>query len=74
VVGEAADGAEALSAVDVYAPDVVLTDIRMPRVDGLVATELLRARPNPPEIIVLTTFDADEYVLRACEQGQVVSC
>jgi DNA-binding NarL/FixJ family response regulator len=69
VVGEAADGAEALSAVDVYAPDVVLTDIRMPRVDGLVATELLRARPNPPEIIVLTTFDADEYVLRALRAG-----
>jgi DNA-binding NarL/FixJ family response regulator len=69
VVGEAADGAEVLSAVDMYAPDVVLMDIRMPRVDGLVATELLRARPNPPEIIVLTTFDADEYVLRALRAG-----
>ncbi len=69
VVGEAADGAEALTAVDKYAPDVVLMDIRMPRVDGLAATELLRARPNPPEIIVLTTFDADEYVLRALRAG-----
>ena len=44
-------------------------DIRMPRVDGLAATELLRARPHPPEIIVLTTFDADEYVLRALRAG-----
>jgi DNA-binding NarL/FixJ family response regulator len=69
VVGEAADGTEVLSAVDMYAPDVVLMDIRMPRVDGLTATELLRARPNPPEIIVLTTFDADEYVLRALRAG-----
>ena len=69
VVGEAADGAEVLTAVDKYAPDVVLMDIRMPRVDGLAATELLRARPNPPEIIVLTTFDADEYVLRALRAG-----
>jgi DNA-binding NarL/FixJ family response regulator len=58
VVGEAADGAEVLSAFDTFAPDVVLMDIRMPRVDGLAATELLRARPHPPEIIVLTTFDA----------------
>jgi DNA-binding NarL/FixJ family response regulator len=69
VVGEAADGAEVLTAVDRYAPDVVLMDIRMPRVDCLTATELLRARPHPPEIIVLTTFDADEYVLRALRAG-----
>ena len=69
VVGEAADGAEVLTAVDRYAPDVVLMDIRMPRVDGLAATELLRARAHPPEIIVLTTFDADEYVLRALRAG-----
>jgi DNA-binding NarL/FixJ family response regulator len=69
VVGEAADGAEVVAAVDRYAPDVVLMDIRMPRVDGLAATELLRSRPNPPEIIVLTTFDADEYVLRALRAG-----
>ncbi len=69
VVREAADGAEVLTAVDRYAPDVVLMDIRMPRIDGLAATELLRARPHPPEIIVLTTFDADEYVLRALRAG-----
>jgi len=48
MVGEAADAAEVLAAVDRYAPDVVLMDIRMPRVDGLAATELLRARPHPP--------------------------
>jgi DNA-binding NarL/FixJ family response regulator len=69
VVGEAADGAEAVSAVDAHAPDVVLMDIRMPKVDGLTATERLRARPDPPEIIVLTTFDTDEHVLRALRAG-----
>jgi DNA-binding NarL/FixJ family response regulator len=69
VVAEAADGADVLATVDRYAPDVVLMDIRMPRVDGLAATEQLRSRPNPPEVIVLTPFDADEYVLRALRAG-----
>jgi CheY-like chemotaxis protein len=72
VVGEAGDGAEAAAAVDAGAPDVVLMDIRMPRVDGLAATEQLRARPGAPEIIVLTTFDADEYV--PCWPGRAASC
>jgi DNA-binding NarL/FixJ family response regulator len=69
VVGEAADGAEVPAAVRAHAPDVVLMDIRMPTVDGLAATEALRARPDPPEVIVLTTFHADEYVLRALRAG-----
>jgi DNA-binding NarL/FixJ family response regulator len=69
VVGEAADGTEVVAAVDTHAPDVVLMDIRMPTLDGLAATELLRARPDPPEVIVLTTFQADAYVLRALRAG-----
>jgi DNA-binding NarL/FixJ family response regulator/signal transduction histidine kinase len=69
VVGEAADGAEALRRVEELAPDLVLMDIRMPGVDGLTATEAIRARPGPPEVVVLTTFDADEHVLRALRAG-----
>ncbi|WBB82391.1 response regulator transcription factor [Micromonospora sp. WMMD882] len=69
VVGEAGDGSEVPAAVEAYAPNVVLMDIRMPRVDGLAATETLRARPDPPEVLVLTTFDADDQVLRALRAG-----
>jgi DNA-binding NarL/FixJ family response regulator len=69
VVAEAGDGTQVLAMVDRYAPDVVLMDIRMPMMDGLAATEALRARPNAPEVIILTTFDADEHVLRALRAG-----
>jgi DNA-binding NarL/FixJ family response regulator len=69
VVGEAADGAEVPAEVAAQRPHVVLMDIRMPRVDGLAATEALRAHSDSPEVIVLTTFDADEYVLRALRAG-----
>ena len=69
VVGEAGDGREALAAVDRHRPDVVLMDIRMPRVDGIEATRLLRGQPAPPAVIVLTTFQADELVLAALRSG-----
>ncbi|MDT3444339.1 response regulator transcription factor [Pseudofrankia sp. BMG5.37] len=69
VVGEAGDGDEVGAAVDAHGPDVVLMDIRMPRVDGFAATEALRARADPPEVIVLTTFDTDEHALRALRAG-----
>lgn len=69
VVGEAADGATAITAVDRHTPDVVLMDIRMPGVNGITATQRLRRRHRPPEIIVLTTFDTDEHVVRALRAG-----
>ncbi|HET8759223.1 MAG TPA: response regulator transcription factor [Solirubrobacteraceae bacterium] len=69
VVAEASDGTQVASAVDAYAPDVVLMDIRMPGMDGLAATEALRRRERAPQIIVLTTFDADDDVLRALRAG-----
>ncbi len=69
VVGEAQDGSEVLAAVDAHRPDVVLMDLRMPNVDGLAATGLLRGQPRAPHVLVLTTFDADELVLRALRAG-----
>ena len=69
VVGEAHDGRGVLPAADLHHPDVVLMDIRMPRLDGIAATRLLRTQPSPPQVIVLTTFDADELVLRALQAG-----
>ncbi|MFF5971141.1 response regulator [Streptomyces sp. NPDC012769] len=69
IVGEGADGADVPALVEQHAPDVVLMDIRMPRVDGLTATEELRSRPGAPEVVVLTTFHADEQVLRALRAG-----
>ncbi len=69
VVGEAEDGEQALALVAEHRPDVVLMDIRMPRLNGIEATERLRATDDPPEVIVLTTFDADDYVIRALGAG-----
>jgi len=69
VVGEAADGSEVAAAVADVRPDVVLMDIRMPKMDGLTATERLRRVAGAPEVLVLTTFEADEYVLRALRAG-----
>jgi len=69
IVGEATDGSEVAQAVAEHEPDVVLMDIRMPGMDGLAATELLRAHEDAPEVIVLTTFEADDYVLRALRAG-----
>ncbi|MFE9407060.1 response regulator [Streptomyces sp. NPDC006530] len=69
IVGEAADGSGVAQLALELRPDVVLMDIRMPHVDGLTATETLRARPDAPEVIVLTTFHADEQVLRALRAG-----
>ena len=69
VVAEAGDGREALAALAGTRADVVLMDVRMPGMDGLAATQELVARPDPPKVIVLTTFDLDEYVLRAIKAG-----
>jgi DNA-binding NarL/FixJ family response regulator len=69
VVGEAADGQEAVDLVASSAPDVVLMDLRMPVMDGLTAIRAIRARPEPPPILVLTTYDADSDIVRAIEAG-----
>ena len=69
VVGEAADGRAALAEVGRCRPDVVLMDVRMPGIDGLAAASAIRARDNPPAVVVLTTFDTDDAVFRALESG-----
>jgi DNA-binding NarL/FixJ family response regulator len=69
VVAEAEDGADAAAMVREHRPDVVLMDIRMPRLDGLAATRELQALPEPPKVVVLTTFDLDDYVFRALQAG-----
>ncbi|KAB8195325.1 response regulator [Nonomuraea phyllanthi] len=69
LVGEAGDGREAMAVIRDLRPDVVLMDLRMPHQDGLTTIELLLGRPAPPRILVLTTFDADDMVLRALRLG-----
>lgn len=68
-VGEGSDGAEAADLVERHRPDVLLMDIRMPIKDGLTATEELMAAPEPPRVVILTTFDSDDLVLRALAAG-----
>jgi DNA-binding NarL/FixJ family response regulator len=69
VVGEAGTGVDAVAAARRLRPDVVLMDIRMPELDGLEATRRLQADPDPPRIVVVTTFDLDEYVYGALRAG-----
>jgi DNA-binding NarL/FixJ family response regulator len=69
VVGEAADGSEILTALDHHRVDVILLDLRMPKLDGIGALELVRSQPAPPAVLVLTTFDTDDNLLRALRRG-----
>lgn len=69
VVAEAANGAEALVQAERHRPDVVLMDLRMPVMDGAEATRLLVARPDRPQVLVLTTYDTDADIVRAVEAG-----
>lgn len=69
VVGEAEDGVDVVDQVGAAQPNVVLMDIRMPKVDGLRALALVRALPAPPQVVILTTFDLDEHLFEALENG-----
>ncbi|MGZ4571955.1 MAG: response regulator [Blastococcus sp.] len=69
VIAEAADGGEAIGLTRRHHPDVVLMDIRMPNIDGLTATARVLALPEPPRVLVLTTFDRNEWVYEALRAG-----
>jgi DNA-binding NarL/FixJ family response regulator len=69
VVGEAADGSQAVEMCRALHPDVVLMDVRMPQMNGIEATRALQQVQRPPTVLVLTTFDLDEYVFDALEAG-----
>lgn len=71
VVGEGGDGDEAVRLAGELTPDVVLLDIRMPGTDGITAAAMLTALPEPPRVVLLTTFDLDEYVHGALRAGAV---
>ena len=69
VVGEAGDGVDAIDLVQRTQPDIVIMDVRMPQLNGLEATRLLVARQDPPRVLILTTFDSDDYVFEALRAG-----
>ncbi|MCI3926551.1 response regulator transcription factor [Paenibacillus sp. TRM 82003] len=69
VVGEAENGAQAVEGVAAHRPDIVLMDVRMPVMDGLSAAQAITARPQAPAVVMLTTFDLDEYVFQALQAG-----
>src|SRR5690348_9228693 len=69
VIAEAVNGQEAISHAAELCPDVILMDVRMPVLDGLQATRAITALPDPPKVLVLTTFDLDDYVYEALRSG-----
>ncbi|MFF2652464.1 response regulator [Streptomyces sp. NPDC058045] len=69
VVAEAGDGVEALEALRSTAVDVVLMDVRMPKLDGVETTRRIHQRPDPPKVLILTTFDLDEYAFSGLKAG-----